>query len=152
MSQTEDLSNSQLEKQVQEALQQYNSIKPSNNAPSIASWLLQTFNTHKKKLMNITKQGEMAKLSLERLEAQYQQGKLPLFIQALKAPKALDGCPDLQSLWDRDFKTFQDCLYQSLITEKKERIEKSRNLTVITGLIFNEFMADVLGHNLIITE
>jgi ribosomal protein L15 len=49
-------------------------------------------------------------------------GKLPDFLDSLAAPKALDGLPSLQPLWDEVTAQYKQNLYQALVNAREEKL------------------------------
>jgi hypothetical protein len=56
------------------------------------------------------------------MREKHEAGKLPEFIQDLAAPKALDGLPSLQSLWDEVHAQYKQQLYQALVNSREEKL------------------------------
>ena len=49
-------------------------------------------------------------------------GVMPKSITDLAAPKALDGLPSLQALWDEATVQYKESLYQALVSAREEKL------------------------------
>ena len=56
------------------------------------------------------------------MRERHEAGKLPEFIADLAAPKALDGLPSLQTLWDEVHSQYKESLYQALVNAREEKL------------------------------
>jgi hypothetical protein len=56
------------------------------------------------------------------MREKHQAGKLPKSIEDLAAPKALDGLPSLQALWDEVHTQYKASLYQALVNAREEKL------------------------------
>ena len=52
----------------------------------------------------------------------HEAGKLPKSLTDLVAPKALDGLPSLQSVWDEVHAQYKENLYQALVNAREEKL------------------------------
>ena len=55
-------------------------------------------------------------------EKHSQAGKLPEFLESLVAPKALDGLPSLQAVWDEIHTQYKQSLFQALLNSRQEKL------------------------------
>ena len=56
------------------------------------------------------------------MREKHEAGKLPEFIGDLDAPKALDGLPSLQTMWDEVHTQYKENLYQALVKAREEKL------------------------------
>ena len=56
------------------------------------------------------------------MREKHEAGKLPEFIAELGAPKALDGLPSLQTMWDEVHTQYKENLYQALVKAREEKL------------------------------
>jgi hypothetical protein len=96
---------------------------PAKDLTSMVEWLAPTFNNHKKRLFGAVRAAHQSQLYLQRIQENHAAGKFPDFIQNLEAPKALDGLPSLQALWDEVHSQYRENLYQSLVNSRQEKLE-----------------------------
>jgi hypothetical protein len=85
-------------------------------------WLAPTFNGHQKRVFGAVRGSHSSQLYLDKIRERHQAGKLPKSIQDLVAPKALDGLPSLQSVWDEVHSQYKENLYQGLVNAREEKL------------------------------
>ena len=91
----------------------YNSITPqAPQAPSIAKWLVPILDHHKNRIISLTKNSELGRLSAERLTKDLEEGKYPSYIQDIPTPIAREEYPGLQEKWNNIFKEYKSGLTQ----------------------------------------
>ena len=91
----------------------YNSITPqAPQAPSIARWLVPILDHHKNRIISLTKNSELGRLSAERLAKDLEEGKYPSYIQDIPAPTAREEYPGLQDTWNNILKEYKIGLTQ----------------------------------------
>jgi hypothetical protein len=56
------------------------------------------------------------------MRERHEAGKLPKSIDVLVAPKALDGLPSLQTVWDEAHTQYKESLYQGLVNAREEKL------------------------------
>jgi hypothetical protein len=56
------------------------------------------------------------------MREKHEAGKHPEFIAELDAPKALDGLPSLQTMWDEVHTQYKENLYQALVKAREEKL------------------------------
>jgi len=56
------------------------------------------------------------------MREKHQAGKLPKSLSDLGAPKALDGLPSLQAVWDEIAGQYKENLYQALVNAREEKL------------------------------
>lgn len=79
----------------------YNNISPqTTHAPSVAKWLVPILTHHKFRIITLTKNSELGRLTAEKLQSDLQENKFPTFMEHLKPLKALEDYPGLQEVWD----------------------------------------------------
>ena len=89
---------------------------------TMVEWLAPTFNHHKKRLFGAVRGSHQSQLYLDRIRETHEAGKLPHFIADLAAPKALDGLPSLQAMWDEIHGQYKQNLYQALVNSREEKL------------------------------
>lgn len=91
----------------------YNSIMPqAPHAPSIAKWLVSILDHHKNRIISLTKNSELGRLSAERLTKDLEEGKYPSYIQDIPTPIAREEYPGLQEKWNSISKEYKSGLTQ----------------------------------------
>ncbi|KAI0280575.1 hypothetical protein BC826DRAFT_975194 [Russula brevipes] len=109
----------------QESLLQnlWDETAPAKDLTSMVEWLAPTFNNHQKRLFGAVRASHQSFLYLQRIRENHEAGKFPDFIQSLEAPKALDGLPSLQALWDEVHSQYKESLYQALVNSRQEKLD-----------------------------
>jgi hypothetical protein len=107
----------------------------------MVEWLAPTFNNHKKRLFGAVRSAHQSQLYLQRIQENHAAGKFPDFIQNLEAPKALDGLPSLQALWDEVHSQYRENLYQSLVNSRQEKLQHQYS-SAIKEEILKSLVAD----------
>lgn len=85
-------------------------------------WLAPTFHTHQKRVFGAVRGSHSSQLYLDKIKERHVAGRLPKTITDLKAPKAIDGLPSLQPLWDEVHGQYQENLYNALINVREEKL------------------------------
>jgi hypothetical protein len=94
----------------------YSKVQPAaEDAPSIAAWLVPVLDKHKLRIINLTRNSELGRLSAERLEKDLEQAKFPSSVFHLKIPQALPEYPGLQEAWTTIHKSYQVDLTQYVL-------------------------------------
>ena len=88
----------------------------------MVEWLAPTFNQHKKRLFGAVRASHQSELFLNKMREKHEAGKYPEFIDTLVAPKALDGLPSLQPLWDQVHSQYKENLYQALLNSRQDKL------------------------------
>src|ERR1700679_4327848 len=88
----------------------------------MVEWLAPTFNQHKKRLFGAVRASHQSELYLNKMREKHAAGNFPSFIDSLSGPKALDGLPTLQPLWDQIHSQYKESLYQALLTSRQEKL------------------------------
>lgn len=95
----------------------YSKVQPAaEDAPSIAAWLVPVLEKHKTRIINLTRNSELGRLSAERLEKDLEQAKFPSSIFHLKIPPALPEFPGLQEAWAKIHQNYQVELTQYVLS------------------------------------
>lgn len=95
---------------------------PSKDTTTIVEWLAPTYNNHQKRVFGAVRGSHSSQLYLNKIRERHEAGKLPKSIQDLAAPKALDGLPSLQALWDEVHSQYRESLYQALVNSREEKL------------------------------
>ena len=91
----------------------YKSITPqASHAPSVAKWLVPILDHHKTRIISLTKNSELGRLSAERLAKDLEEGKYPSYIQNIPTPTAREEYPGLQDKWNHILKDYKFGLTQ----------------------------------------
>jgi len=91
----------------------YQSITPqAPHMPSVAKWLVPILDHHKTRIISLTKNSELGRLSAERLSKDLEEGKYPSYIQDLPTPTAREEYPGLQERWNHIMKDYKVGLTQ----------------------------------------
>jgi hypothetical protein len=115
---------------------------PSKDLTTMVEWLAPTFNKHKGNLFRAVKGSHQSQLHLDKMVEKHDAGRFPEFIESLVAPKALDGLPGLQPLWDGVHSQYKEGLYQALLTSRQEKLStqySSAISTMITKSLVGDF-------------
>jgi len=88
----------------------------------MVEWLAPTYNNHQKRIFGAVRGSYQSQLYLDKMREKHEAGKLPEFIADLAAPKALDGLPSLQTLWDEVHTQYKESLYQALVNAREEKL------------------------------
>ncbi|KAI0245352.1 hypothetical protein BJV78DRAFT_1158704 [Lactifluus subvellereus] len=100
----------------------WDETSPAKDLTTMVEWLAPTFNNHKKRLFGAVRASHQSQLFLDRIREKHSAGELPDFIDTLAAPKALEGLPSLQALWDEVHSQYKENLYQALINSRQEKL------------------------------
>jgi hypothetical protein len=95
---------------------------PAKDTTTIVEWLAPTYNNHQKRVFGAVRGSHSSQLYLNKIRERHEAGKLPKSIQDLAAPKALDGLPSLQTLWDEVHSQYKENLYQALVNAREEKL------------------------------
>jgi hypothetical protein len=85
-------------------------------------WLAPTFNSHQKRVFGAVRGSHSSQLYLDRIKERHEAGKFPKSIEDLAAPKALDGLPSLQPIWDEVTAQYKQNLYHGLVNAREEKL------------------------------
>jgi hypothetical protein len=89
----------------------------------MVQWLAPTFDAHKKRLFGACRGSYQSTLYLDTMREKHSKaGKLPEFLESLVAPKALDGLPSLQAVWDEIHTQYKQSLFQALVNSRQEKL------------------------------
>ncbi|KAF8478758.1 hypothetical protein F5888DRAFT_1865078 [Russula emetica] len=100
----------------------WDETSPSKDTTSIVEWLAPTYHSHQKRVFGIVRNSHQSQLYLDRLREKHEAGKFPKSIQDLNAPKALEGLPSLQALWDEITVQYKENLFQALVNAREEKL------------------------------
>jgi hypothetical protein len=107
----------------------------------MVEWLAPTFNGHKKRLFGAVRSSHQSHMYLSKMRESHEAGKLPEFINSLAAPKALDGLPSLQTLWDEIHTQYKESLFQALVSSRQEKLDTQYS-SAIRDEIIKSLVAD----------
>ena len=113
---------------------------PSKETTTIVEWLAPTYNSHQKRLFGAVRGSHQSQLYLDRVREKHTAGELPKSIADLSAPKALDGLPSLQALWDEATVQYKESLYQALVNAREEKLA-----TQYSPAIKQEILKSLIG-------
>jgi hypothetical protein len=85
-------------------------------------WLAPTYHSHQKRVFSAVRNSHQSQLYLDRIREKHEAGKQPKTISDLNAPKALDGLPSLQAVWDEITTQYKESLYQALVNAREEKL------------------------------
>jgi hypothetical protein len=85
-------------------------------------WLAPTFSSHQKRVFGAVRSSHSSQLYLDRIKERHEAGKFPKSIEDLAAPKALDGLPSLQPIWDEVTAQYKQNLYHGLVNAREEKL------------------------------
>ncbi|KAI9430876.1 hypothetical protein BJY52DRAFT_1232302 [Lactarius psammicola] len=95
---------------------------PAQDGTTMVEWLSSTFHQHKKRLFGAVRASHQSQLFLNKMKERHDAGNFPDFIAELSVPKALDGLPNLQALWDEVHSQYKENLYQALVNSREEKL------------------------------
>lgn len=100
----------------------WDETEPSKDLTTMVEWLAPTFNKHKGNLFRAVKSSHQSQLFLDKMVEKHDAGRFPEFMENLVAPKALEGLPSLQPLWDEIHSQYKENLYQALLKTRQEKL------------------------------
>ena len=91
----------------------YSKVQPATaEHPSVAAWLVPVLDKHKHRIINLTRNSELGRLSADRIARDLEESKFPTSIHHLRTPQALQDYPGLQDTWAAIHKKYQVDLTQ----------------------------------------
>jgi hypothetical protein len=85
-------------------------------------WLAPTFSNHQKRVFGAVRSSHSSQLYLNKIKERHEAGKFPKSIEDLATPKALDGLPSLQPIWDEVTAQYKQNLYHGLVNAREEKL------------------------------
>ena len=93
----------------------YNFVTPqAPQSASVAKWLVPILMHHKTRIINLTRNAELGKLSAQKLQTDLEAKKYPGFVENIKPLKALEEYPGLQEVWDNILIKYKTEITQSV--------------------------------------
>jgi hypothetical protein len=115
---------------------------PSKDLTTMVEWIAPTYNKHKGNLQRAVKGSHQSQLHLDKMVEKHDAGRFPDFIENLVAPKALDGLPNLQPLWDGVHSQYKENLYQALLSCRQEKLSTQYS-PAISKMITKSLVGDI---------